>query len=198
MPGRVWLIRHGATEWSESGRHTGRTDIALTAEGEQAAAALRPLLADHPFVLALTSPRQRARHTAELAGCDPEVDPDLQEWDYGDYEGLTTAQIRASDPGWTIWAGAVPGGETGAQVAERADRVIARARSAAAGGGDVVLFAHGHLLRVLGARWIGQPAAFGEHLLLGTAARCVLGQERGAPALACWNDTSHVKGPADG
>jgi broad specificity phosphatase PhoE len=191
-PGQVWLIRHGATEWSESGRHTGRTDIPLTPDGERAAAALRPLLDRLPAALALSSPRQRACRTAELAGITPQIDDDLQEWDYGDYEGLTTPQIREREPGWTIWSGGVPGGETAAQVAARADRVIARARAAAAAGSPVLLFAHGHLLRVLGARWLAEPPTFGQHLLLGTAAICVLGYERGTPALARWNDTSHV------
>jgi probable phosphoglycerate mutase len=187
--GQVWLVRHGATEWSATGRHTGRTDLPLTADGEKAAAALRPLLARHRFVLQLASPRQRAWRTAELAGCSPETDDDLQEWDYGDYEGLTTAQIREQRPGWTIWDGPVPGGETAAQVAARADNVIARARGA---GGDVILFAHGHFLRVLGARWIGAAPTAGQHLLLGTSAVCVLGYERETPALARWNDTSHI------
>jgi probable phosphoglycerate mutase len=193
-PGQVWLIRHGATEWSESGRHTGRTDIPLTEAGVRAAAPVRPLLAGRRFALTLSSPRRRAVRTAELAGCRPEIDDDLQEWDYGDYEGLTTPQIREREPGWTVWSGSLPGGETAAQVAARADRVIARARAAAQDGGDVALFAHGHLLRVLGARWIGEPPTFGERLLLGTAAICVLGDERGTPALARWNDTSHVRG----
>ena len=187
--GQVWLVRHGATEWSGSGRHTGRTDVPLTADGERAAASLRPLLEQHAFAMELASPRRRARRTAELAGRQPQIDDDLQEWDYGDYEGLTTTQIREREPGWTIWSGTVPGGETAADVAERADRVIERARGA---GGDVVLFAHGHLLRVLGARWIGAAPTAGEHLLLGTAATCVLGYERDTPALARWNDTSHV------
>jgi broad specificity phosphatase PhoE len=190
---QVWLVRHGTTEWSTLGRHTGRTDIPLTAAGEQAARALRPVLAGHEFALELSSPLARAAHTAQLAGCSPELDPDLMEWDYGDYEGLTTTAIRERQPGWTIWDGGVPAGETAAEVAARADRVIARARAA---GGDTVVFAHGHLLRVLGARWIDAPPSAGRHLLLSTAAVCVLGWERETPALARWNDTSHLDGAA--
>ena len=188
---QVWLVRHGSTEWSTSGRHTGRTDIELTAEGEQAAQALRPVLAGRQFALVLSSPLQRARRTAELAGATPELDDDLREWDYGDYEGRTTPDIRETRPGWSLWKDGVPGGETADEVAARADRVIARVRAA---GGDCLLFAHGHLLRVLGARWIGDGPDGGQHLLLSTAAVCVLGYERETPALARWNDTSHIDG----
>jgi probable phosphoglycerate mutase len=189
--GQVWLVRHGSTEWSTSGRHTGRTDVPLTPDGERAAAALRPVLSGHRFALVLSSPLQRARHTAELAGQAPQVDDDLLEWNYGEYEGRTTAQIREERPGWSIWQDGVLGGETADEVAERADRVIARARAA---GGDCLLFAHGHLLRVLGARWIGARPTAGQHLLLSTAAVCVLGYERETAALARWNDTSHLDG----
>jgi probable phosphoglycerate mutase len=189
--GQIWLVRHGSTEWSTSGRHTGRTDVELTPEGEQAAAALRPVLARHQFALVLSSPLERARRTAELAGEAPEIDDDLREWDYGEYEGRTTPEIREGRPGWSLWQDGVPGGETADQVAARADRVIARVRAA---GGDCLLFAHGHLLRVLGARWIGEGPNAGQHLLLSTAAVCVLGYERETPALARWNDTSHVDG----
>ena len=188
---QVWLVRHGTTEWSTSGRHTGRTDIPLTAGGEQAARALQPVLAVHQFALQLSSPLIRAAHTAQLAGCSPQLDPDLMEWDYGDYEGRTTAAIREERPGWNIWDDGVLRGETADEVAARADRVIARARTAE---GDTLLFAHGHLLRILGARWIGSPPADGRHLLLSTAAFCVLGWERETPALARWNDTSHLEG----
>ncbi len=189
MTNQVWLVRHGMTEWSSKGRHTGLTDIPLTPEGERAALALRSVLAGHAFALQLTSPLVRARHTADLAGFTPEVDPDLREWDYGEYEGRTTAEIRSERDGWTIWNGGTPGGETVDDVAARADRVIARARAAS---GDTILFAHGHLLRVLGARWIGAPPSAAAHLLLSTAAVCVLGWERLTPALARWNDTSHL------
>ena len=188
---QVWLVRHGTTEWSTSGRHTGRTDIPLTPQGELAARAVGPMLAGHRFALELSSPLLRAAHTAELAGCHPELDPDLMEWDYGTYEGRTTASIREERPGWNIWADGVVGGETAEEVAARADRVIARARAA---DGDTLLFAHGHLLRILGARWIEAPPTTGQHLLLSTAAVCVLGWERDTPALARWNDTSHLEG----
>jgi probable phosphoglycerate mutase len=142
--------------------------------------------------LVLCSPLRRARDTARLAGYEDFVtDDDLAEWDYGDYEGRTTEQIREQQPDWTIWDGPVPGGESAAEVAARADRVIARARAA---GGDAVLFAHGHFLRVLGARWIGAGPTTGQHLLLGTSAVCILGYERETPALARWNDTSHMAG----
>jgi broad specificity phosphatase PhoE len=187
--GQVWLVRHGTTEWSQNGRHTGRTDLPLTAAGEKAAAALRPLLAHRSFALVLSSPLQRARHTAELAGLTPELDDDLREWDYGAYEGRTTADIRKERPDWTIWNGGVPEGETIEDVAARADRVIARARAT---DGDSIFFAHGHLLRVLGARWIDAPPTAGQHLLLSTAAISVLGYEREIPALARWNDTAHL------
>jgi probable phosphoglycerate mutase len=163
----------------------------LTPEGERAAAALRPVLAGRRFALVLSSPLQRARRTAELAGETPQLDADLQEWDYGDYEGRTTVDIRESRPGWSLWDDGVPGGETADEVAARADRVIARVRAA---GGDCLLFAHGHLLRVLGARWIGDAPTGGQHLLLSTAAVSVLGYERETPALARWNDTSHIDG----
>jgi broad specificity phosphatase PhoE len=189
--GEVWLVRHGTTEWSQTGRHTGRTDVPLTAEGERAAAALRPVLAHRTFALVLASPLVRARHTAELAGESPEIDDDLQEWDYGQYEGRTTPEIREERPDWSISKDGVIGGETAGDVAARADRVIARVRAA---DGDCLLFAHGHLLRILGARWIAAPATAGQHLLLATAAVSILGYERETPALARWNDTSHLDG----
>jgi broad specificity phosphatase PhoE len=190
-PGVLWLVRHGSTEWSTTGRHTGLTDVPLTSEGELAAAALGPVLAGHEFALVLSSPLQRARRTAELAGESPQIDDDLLEWDYGQYEGRTTPEIRQERPGWSLWTDGVLGGETADDVAARADRVIARVRAA---GGDCVVFAHGHLLRVLGARWIGSAPTGGQHLLLSTAAVCVLGYERETPALARWNDTSHLVG----
>jgi broad specificity phosphatase PhoE len=190
-PGELWLVRHGTTEWSQSGRHTGRTDVPLTPEGERAAASLKPLLARHTFALVLSSPLVRARHTAELAGESPEIDDDLQEWDYGQYEGRTTSDIREERPDWSIWKDGVLGGETADDVAARADRVIARVRAV---DGDCLLFAHGHLLRILGARWIDAPPTAGQHLLLSTAAVSVLGYERETPALARWNDTSHLDG----
>ena len=182
----VTLLRHGETEWSRSGRHTGRTDLDLTEVGRRQAGAAAALL-DGPFDLVLCSPLRRARATAELAGlCAPEIDPDLREWDYGEMEGLTTAQIREQIPGWSIWDGPWPGGETADQVSARADRVVDRVRRQAAGS-RVVLVAHGHLLRALAARWIREPVSFGRCLALDTASVSVLGSEHGAPALRRWN-----------
>ena len=184
-PPEVWLVRHGQTEWSRDGRHTGRTDEPLLASGEDDARALAPRLASHDFALVLTSPRQRARDTARLAGYpDAIVDDDLAEWDYGDYEGLTTEQIRAQVPGWTIWRGPVPNGETAAQVAARARRVIDRC---AAQTGDALLFAHGHILRVLTAVYLGFGPEEGAQFALGTATINVLGHEHEYCTLRLWN-----------
>lgn len=184
MP-ELYLVRHGATEWSGSGRHTGVTDLPLLPSGETQAAQVAPRLAGIEFGLVLTSPRARARRTAALAGFpDAEVDADLAEWDYGDYEGLTTPQIRQTRPGWTIWDGPTPGGETAEQIAARLDRVVARARSA---GGPVLAFAHGHSLRALTARWLGQPVSSGRLWRLDTATLSVLGHERSQPVILRWN-----------
>jgi broad specificity phosphatase PhoE len=181
------LIRHGETTWSASGQHTGRTDLGLTPAGEGQARELARVLAGRHFDLVLSSPLRRARHTAELAGLGRfQVDDDLREWDYGELEGLTTPEIRRQYPGWSIWAGPWPGGETDSQVTARVDRVIERCRALAAGA-EVALVAHGHILRVLGARWIGQPAAGGQWLALGTAARCGLGWEHDQPVITLWN-----------
>jgi probable phosphoglycerate mutase len=183
---RVFLIRHGETEWSLSGQHTGITDIPLTQNGRNVARRLAPVLAKERFALVLSSPRQRSMETARIAGFGDrvQIDPDLAEWDYGEYEGLTTPQIRERVPEWTVFTHPCPGGETAAQVAARADRVLTRARGA---GGDVALFSHGHMGRVLGARWLGLPPADGRHFLLGTATLNVLGHERTTPAIAIWN-----------
>jgi probable phosphoglycerate mutase len=181
---QVWLVRHGETEWSRDGRHTGKTDLPLTEAGESRAVALRATLADQTFALVLSSPLQRARRTAELAGFTPEICDDLREWDYGDYEGRTTADIRAERPDWSLWTDGCPRGETAAAVGVRADRVIARVRQV---DGAVVVFAHGHLLRVLGARWVGLPPADGRLLALSTAGVCVLGFERETAVLEQWN-----------
>jgi probable phosphoglycerate mutase len=187
----VYPIRHGETEWSLNGRHTGVTDLPLTANGRRLAAALKPVLAKRTFKLVLVSPMQRARETCELAGLGDAaiVEPDLMEWDYGDYEGLTTDQIHARRPGWQIFRDGCPNGETPAQVGARTDRVIARARAAQAdvSGGDAALFSHGHLLRVLAARWIELSPEGGAHFLLGTGTLCVLGQYRDGPAIDVWN-----------
>jgi probable phosphoglycerate mutase len=184
-PAELWIVRHGPTEWSRSGRHTSVTDLPLLPEGEDDARALGARLADLDPVLVLTSPRLRARRTAELAGfADAVVDPDLAEWGYGDYEGVTTDEIRESVPGWTVWDGACPGGETPAQVGERLDRVVGRARDA---GGPVLAFAHGHSLRVLAARWLGLPVSEGRLFRLDTATVSVLGSERERPVVLRWN-----------
>ena len=182
----VFAIRHGETAWSLSGQHTGTTDIPLTDNGRRLAERMRPVLAGHAFGLVLCSPMQRARETCELAGLGAAavIEPDLAEWNYGEYEGITTAKIQETRPGWLIFRDGCPGGESPEQVAARADRVIARARAAY---GDVALFAHGHVLRVLGARWIGLAASAGQHLLLDTGTLCVLGDYRGVPALKVWN-----------
>ena len=180
------LVRHGQTEWSAAGRHTGRTDVPLTDQGEVQARALAPRLAERSFALVLVSPRRRARDTARLAGVveQAEVDDDLAEWDYGDYEGRTSDEIHETDPGWTIWPAGAPGGETPAQVAGRADRVIARALAA---DGDVLLVAHGHLLRVLTARWLGLEAAGGRYFRLEPATLNELGYEREQRVIERWN-----------
>ncbi|WP_028653369.1 histidine phosphatase family protein [Nocardioides halotolerans] len=183
--GEVWVVRHGETEWSRDGRHTGTTDIELTEDGEASARELAPRLAERPFALVLTSPLQRARRTAELAGFpDAEVDDDLVEWRYGDYEGITTEEIRETVPGWTVWTHPVPGGESADEVAERLDRVIARCHDT---DGDVLLVGHGHALRALAARWLGLPATDGRLLKLDTGTVSVLGHERESPAVVHWN-----------
>jgi broad specificity phosphatase PhoE len=182
----LWLCRHGETEWSRSGRHTSSTDLDLTAIGRNQALMAGAVLREVGFGLVLTSPLRRARITAELAGFpDALVEPDAVEWSYGDYEGLTTDQIREHDPGWTIWHGRVPGGEAPEQVAARADRVVERVRSS--GVATALLFGHGHLLSVLAARWMGLGPEWGERLVLGTATLSELGWNRTAPAVVRWN-----------
>jgi broad specificity phosphatase PhoE len=185
--GRVFLLRHGETEWSRTGRHTGRTDVPLTERGRELAKTagplLRDLLGDGPPALVLTSPRSRARDTAELAGFTPDgVDERLAEWDYGDHEGRTTPQIRETVPDWTVWTHPCPGGETAEQVAARADTVLADVR-ARAGDRDAVLVGHGHFSRVLVARWVGLPATEGVRFAMEAAAVAVLGHERGVPRI---------------
>jgi len=182
---QLFLVRHGETEWSAAGRHTSVTDLPLTAAGEQAARALTGRLATLDVGTVLTSPRLRARRTAELAGfAGAEVDDDLVEWDYGDYEGLTTAQIRETVPGWTVWTHPTPGGESAEQVTARLDRVVARVRAAAR---PVLVFAHAHALRALAARWLGLDVAEGRHFALDTTTLSVLGDDRGAPVIERWN-----------
>jgi probable phosphoglycerate mutase len=183
---QVYVIRHGETEWSLSGQHTGVTDIPLTENGRAVARRLQPILAKVSFSLVLTSPLGRARETCELVGLrgHATVEPDLMEWNYGEYEGLTAKQIHAKRPGWVIFRDGSPGGETPEEVAARADRVIARVRAAP---GNVALFAHGHIFRVLVSRWIGLPPAAGQHFLLDTATLNILGYYRDSPAVKVWN-----------
>jgi broad specificity phosphatase PhoE len=183
--GELWIIRHGETEWSSAGRHTSRTELPLTEAGERAARELAPRLAGTHFDLVLTSPRERARRTAALAGfADAEVSEDLVEWDYGEYEGITTAQIRERDPGWTVWTHPCPGGEDAEAVASRLDRVVARVREH---GGRVLVFGHGHESRALTCRWLGLPVEDGRLFQLDTATVSVLGYEHETPAVARWN-----------
>jgi len=192
----VVLVRHGETEWTLSRRHTGNTDIPLTDEGRRQGQQLgRRLAADgDQFARVLSSPLARALETCREAGFGDrvEVRDELREWDYGDYEGRTSADIRRSAPDWLLWDDGVPDGETIDQVAARVDRVIADLRSPGGPGGPAVVFAHGHLLRVFGARWLGQPPTLGAHLNLGPASLCRLGWEHGIPSITLWNERSHL------
>jgi probable phosphoglycerate mutase len=182
----IWLIRHGETEWSRSGAHTGRTDLPLTAAGRDNAAAIGRWLKGRAFALVLTSPMERARDTCRLAGYGDaaQVDPNLCEWDYGDYEGRTTPDIQMERPGWSLWRDGVPNGETIAQVAARAEAVLARALAA---DGDTALFAHGHILRILTARWLQLDPRCGSLFALSTASVSTLGYERETRVISCWN-----------
>jgi broad specificity phosphatase PhoE len=184
----VYLIRHGETEWSLSGQHTGTTDLPLTENGRNLARLLAPVLAKESFALVLTSPLDRARTTCQLAGLGAraEVDIDLMEWSYGAYEGLTPKEIQVTAPRWMLFRDGCPGGEMPEQVGARVDRVIARVRDTK---GDVALFAHGHVFRVFVARWLGLPAAAGCHFLLDTATLNILSYYRGVPAVKRWNAT---------
>lgn len=183
---QVFIVRHGETEWSLSGQHTGTTDIPLTEHGRQVARLLRPILAKESFALALTSPLQRAQETCRLTGFGDvaKVEPDLVEWNYGRYEGLTPAQIHATAPGWLIFRDGCPGGEQPEEIGARVDRVIAKVRAVE---GNVALFAHGHVFRVLAARWLGLPPSAGQHFLLDTATMTILSYYRGVPAIKQWN-----------
>lgn len=182
----IVLVRHGQTEWSESGRHTSHTDLPLTEEGRRRAEALASQFRGTEWSLVLSSPLRRARETAELAGLGNEmaIDEDLHEWDYGEYEGLTTAEIREQRPDWNLWRDGCPGGESPEQVSARADRVLALLRKQ---DGDCAVFAHGHILRVIGARWVGEPASFGGRLALSAGAVSRLGFERETEVLSLWN-----------
>jgi probable phosphoglycerate mutase len=188
----IVFMRHGETEWSRDRRHSGRTDLQLTEQGREQADALRPLLAGRQFALVLSSPLTRAVETCRRAGLgeQAELRPDLVEWDYGLYEGLTTAQIRARRPGWTLWAGGVERGESIEDVGERADRVIGELRRA---GGDAAVFAHGHVLRVLTARWLGLEPSAGRLFPLDPATISVLGYEHDLPVLRVWNEPVHAR-----
>ncbi|HEY1235038.1 MAG TPA: histidine phosphatase family protein [Candidatus Binatia bacterium] len=183
---KIYLLRHGETEWSLNGRHTGVTDIPLTDNGRKIARLLQPILAREKFALVLTSPLQRARETCELAalGALASIDRDLMEWNYGEYEGRTTKEIRQTKPNWSVFRDGCPGGESPQELAVRADRVLAKVRAV---DGNVALFSHGHFLRVLAARWINLSASYGEHFLLDTATLNVLGYYRESPALKIWN-----------
>ena len=179
----VWLVRHGETEWSRDHKHTSTTDLELTPDGEAVARKLAPRL-ERSFGLVLTSPRRRARDTATLAGHPAAtVDDDLVEWDYGDYEGVTTAEIRETVPGWSVWTHPTPGGEDAAAVTERLDRVVGRLREQS----TALVFGHGHALRALAARWVGLPVSEGRLLRLDTATVSVLGYERDQPVVLRWN-----------
>ena len=189
--GELWLIRHGQTEWSATRRHTGRTDIALTPTGRRQAETLGRHLAGRPFALVLCSPLRRARETCRLAGYSDVATftDDLLEWDYGAYEGRTTSEIRTEVPGWSIWTGSVPHGETIEQVGHRAERVM---KQALAADGDVALFAHAHILRVLTACWLGLPPDAGRLFALATASVSVLGYERESRVISVWNQDWHL------
>jgi probable phosphoglycerate mutase len=179
------LVRHGETEWSRDGKHTSTTDLDLTDTGVEVARTLRERLTECTFDLVLASPMRRAVRTAELAGFDDvQLDGDLREWDYGDYEGVTTAEIRETVPGWTVWTHQTPGGETANDVTERLDRVVAKVQAA---GERVLVFGHGHSLRALTARWIEQPVTEGRFFKLDTATVSTLGYERDFPVVLRWN-----------
>lgn len=182
----IFVVRHGETEWSATGKHTSATDLSLTDEGRRRAALLRPVLAKRSFSLVLSSPLRRARETCELAGfADAAVESDdLREWAYGEYEGMTTPEIKRQDPGWNLWRDGCPGGESPEAVGARADRALERLRSAE---GDAIAFAHGHILRVVAARWIGMEVAAGARLALTAGAIGVFGFERETEVLARWN-----------
>ena len=185
MTSELWLVRHGETEWSRDHRHTSHTDLPLTDVGVEVAGHLEERLRDDEFELVLTSPRKRARRTAELAGfAGAVVDEDLVEWEYGDYEGITTLDIRETVPGWTVWTHPTPGGEPPEQVTERLDRVVERVRRVQ---GRVLVFGHGHALRALTARWLGLPVGDGRLFRLDTSTICTLGYERETPVILRWN-----------
>ena len=185
---QLWLLRHGATEWAKNGRHTGSTDLPLLPEGEEEARQLAPALTSHRFAAVFSSPLQRAQRTCELGGLGQQrrVMETLREWDYGDYEGITTLEIHKTIPNWTVWSHGCPNGEDAQAVQQRCEQTIAIAL-AEPGEGDVALFAHGHLLRALTGTWLGLGAAGGRYFQLGTGTICILGFEREQRAIARWN-----------
>jgi broad specificity phosphatase PhoE len=189
----IWLARHGETAWSRSGRHTGLTDVPLTDRGERNARRLGERLSEETIAMVFTSPLDRASRTCDLAGFGASaiVDPDLVEWNYGEYEGQTTAEILKRHPGWELFRDGCPGGESPGEVGARADRFVTRLRAAS---GNILVFSSGHFLRVLAARWLGLPPSGGRYLVLGTASLSALGYEHGfsEPAIRLWNDTRHV------
>jgi broad specificity phosphatase PhoE len=205
MAGRIVVVRHGETEWSLAGRHTSRTDLPLTEAGRARASHLPAFFSGRAFSVVVSSPLRRARETCELAGFGDRavINEDLREWDYGEYEGLTTPEIRESNPSWNLWRDGCPGGETPSEVGARADRVLAALRDAVAaagggggsggggsggdGGGDAIAFAHGHILRVLGARWISMDPSFGSRIALSAGAVCEFGFERETEVFTLWN-----------
>ena len=190
----MWLIRHGQTEWSRIGRHTGITDLPLTEEGRKAARLLRSALAAERFAAILTSPLRRARETCELAGLGDRagIEPDLAEWNYGEYEGLTHEEIEKGVPGWVLFEDGSAGGESPEQIGARLDRLVGKVRAIT---GNVALFAHGHILRALAARWLGLPVSMGRHFILDTATLSTLGYYRESPAVKRWNSLLSPAGP---
>ena len=195
---RIVLARHAETEWSITGQHTGRTDIALTEGGRNAAVELGRRLAGYSFDRVISSPLDRARTTARLAGYDdPEIDADLLEWDYGDYEGVTTADIRADRPGWELWTDGAPNGESPADVAARADAAVANAVEICERGSDAIVFGHGHMLTALAVRWIGLPISHGKHFRISTGSIGILRWKRENRVLDLWNDRSHLTSAID-
>ena len=188
---KVTILRHGETEWSLSGKHTGLTDLPLTMNGEKEASLLGLSLKGVKFDHIFCSPLIRAKETCKIAGYAREmkIDPALVEWDYGDYEGLTTSEIHQTKPNWTIFSGDPPHGETSIEIGKRADLLIQRLKKL---GGEIAIFSSGHFSRVFAARWLQQPVSFGSHLMLSTASKSIVGFEREEPAILLWNDTSHL------
>jgi len=197
MAGQIVVVRHGETEWSLAGKHTSRTDLPLNDAGRARAAHLPEFFSGRTFSLVMTSPLRRARETCELAGFGDRavINEDLREWDYGEYEGLTTPEIRESNPSWNLWRDGCPGGEPPSEVGGRADRALSALAAAASadgdGDGDAIAFAHGHILRVLGARWISMETAFGARIALSAGAVCELGFERETEVFTLWNGRPH-------